>query len=62
MKILITGGNGYIGSSLFDNLKHAYQVKKISRDEPLVEPLDEDEDTDEWGALPSFLRKKKENK
>lgn len=37
-------------------------VKKISRDEPLVEPLDEDEDTDEWGALPSFLRKKKENK
>jgi hypothetical protein len=36
--------------------------EKISRDEPLVEPLDEDEDTDEWGALPSFLRKKKENK
>ena len=32
MKILITGGNGYIGSSLYNELKNLYDVKKISRD------------------------------
>jgi len=32
MRILITGGNGYIGSSLYNELKNLYDVKKISRD------------------------------
>jgi len=31
MKILITGGNGYIGSSLYNNLSDEFDVTKISR-------------------------------
>jgi GDP-L-fucose synthase len=33
MKILITGGNGYIGNSLYNGLKDIYDVKKISRND-----------------------------
>lgn len=32
MKILITGGNGYIAQSLYHTLKNKYQVTTISRD------------------------------
>jgi cell division protein FtsZ len=34
-------------------------VKKINKDEPLVEPLDDDEEGDDWSAVPAFLRRKK---
>lgn len=34
-------------------------VKKINKDEPMVEPLDDDEETDDWSAVPAFLRRKK---
>jgi nucleoside-diphosphate-sugar epimerase len=33
MRILITGGNGYIGNSLYNGLKEFYDVKKISRND-----------------------------
>ena len=33
MKILITGANGYIGSSLYNVLKYKYEVHTISRNE-----------------------------
>jgi len=33
MRILITGGNGYIGNSLYNGLKQFYDVKKISRND-----------------------------
>jgi len=33
MKILITGANGYIGSSLYNALKDKYEVTAISRDD-----------------------------
>lgn len=33
MRILITGGNGYIGNSLYNGLKDTYDVKKISRND-----------------------------
>jgi len=31
MKILITGTNGYIGKSLYNNLKDHYQVTPLTR-------------------------------
>lgn len=31
LKILITGGNGYIAKSLYDNLKDVYNITKITR-------------------------------
>jgi dTDP-4-dehydrorhamnose reductase len=32
-KILITGGNGYISKSLFNNLKTKYQITLVTRDD-----------------------------
>ena len=36
MNILITGGNGYIGNTLYRELKSLYDVKKIKRDDVIL--------------------------
>lgn len=49
MTVLITGGNGYVGKSLYESLKHKHSVVKISRKEV---------DLTHAGSLKRFLKDK----
>ena len=51
MKILITGGNGYIGSSLNSYLSDTYEVTSITRQDF---DLTNRESTDQWFKDKSF--------